>query len=818
MHGKPDPPQWAVLPAALGLALLCPGTAADSSLIVEAPVEALQAVVADGVSLAGLSVLLDLGAPDDVRRTIVSRVGSWALHVATGEAEDVRPDPVGTAPSTVVLDAPPGGPLPERVWRLRRAAASLRASFPCGRVLLRASAHDPLLGHRDALASVSGLENRVAVGDGWADLLAALPEVGTSATLVLREPRIDVARLRHVLQVLPPPWFRIGALLGNVSGRRLAAEPDGLRVLEAEGPTASADVAAGVTLSAAELLARHQASIVRRERLLPRLLSHGTSVVVFEVPGLAVPMTLSSDVTLEEAGSVRRVAHRGLRLNGLHLGRVPRLPLVTGDEDGPAPLGLAIDEAYAYAAAGRSRLDGVDAHVLEFTPRVAGVLPSGRALLHPVTFELVRLETVAAGRQGPFVSSRQVEERAPRTVGEHTLFLTSRLRLDQVYDAAGHRTPVRRELHFVRHEVPAADALPVTGDVVVALPAAAAVFAPPATAAAAARGATRVRTVAAGVLLDPGIDHPLPFLGGSWSELDLFGSGSQLSAQLGGAFARVGFTRPEIGGPDWHLRAEAAGAIVEYNDRSFREGVERHDEVLRQRPLRATLLLERRLGSRLRARIGYELSFTRLRAGADTAATFRVPRSPLTHGLRTELHGERGPFAASLWSVLARRASWHAWGHPGGEGDDVRRDSLRGGLTLSRVLLARPRAQARLHLEGTAGRGLDRFSRFGFDAFENRLAGYATNALRHDGALVGRLAFAATPHSRLRLAGFVDGARVRHSSAASGSANHGGAGLTAETPLGPLVLSAEWARGFAAPTQHGPAGPSVVRVAVFAAF
>jgi hypothetical protein len=794
----------------LGLVLVC--GAPQDGVTVETTPAALRAVSAEGERLDGLTVLLE-------REAMELAPDVLAVGGRVGLVTDVSA-PAGTTVgmSLVVLHAPPGGALAERRFVVRRAVAAARAAHPCAAIRVRATADDPLRRDPHVVAAVDGLETVVSPAPGPAGLLQALPESGRHVTLRLAD-AAGVRELQRVRQLLPEPWFRDGDVLGNATGRRLRAV-DGRLVASEPGEAHAAhheDVVAEAEPSAAELLVRHQAAIARREHTGPRLVSRGLHVVVFEVPGLSAPVTLDSQVTLEESPGRRSVAHRELRMNGLALGHVPRLPLLGGEGAGPAPLGLTVDEAFAYRALGRERRDGLPTFVLGFRPRARADLPSGRAWLHAGSFELVRLETVWPGRQGPFVSTRQVEERRPHGPGGR--WVTTRILVDQVYDAAGHRTPVHRELRLSRHEEPTGNALPTAVEVQVPL-------APPASVLAAAvapagdmpRPSSRVRTVAAGVLLDPGIDRPLPFVGGSWAELDLLGTGTQLQAQLGGAFARMAWTVPELGSPRWQLRAEGAVALVEYNDRAFRDGVERYDENLRQRPARATVLLERRLGGRVRARVGYELGFTRLRAGAGTGPTFRLPRSPLSHGLRAELHGERGPWSALGWTVAARRASWRAWGYEGGEGEAPARDSLRGGVSLSRLVLARPRAQARLQVEAMGGRGLDRFNRFGFDALENRLQGYATNALRHEGAVVVRAAVSATPSPRLRLAAFADGARVRASSARDGAGSHGGAGLSLETPVGPLVLAAEWARSLAAPFREGPAGRDVVRLTLFGAF
>src|SRR4029453_3996650 len=141
-------------------------------------------------------------------------------------------------------------------------------------------------------------------------------------------------------------------------------------------------------------------------------------------------------------------------------------------------------------------------------------------------------------------------------------------------------------------------------------------------------------SVAAGTLFDPNIDRPLPFAGLSYLDFDVLGTGAQMTALLAGPFAQVAGSVPSVGGPGLQIQASAFASLARYNDRSFRSGLERYDENLRHRPFRARVPALRRPGPRVRLRATYALDAVRLEANDTTAVDFRVPESPVAHGLR----------------------------------------------------------------------------------------------------------------------------------------------------------------------------------------
>jgi hypothetical protein len=332
--------------------------------------------------------------------------------------------------------------------------------------------------------------------------------------------------------------------------------------------------------------------------------------------------------------------------------------------------------------------------------------------------------------------------------------------------------------------------------------------------------AQRVRTLAAGVLADPGIDHPLPFAGLSYVDFDFLGTGTQVNAFFGGAFAQLAFAVPSVAGTRLQIHGSGFATVAEYNDRSFRNGREVYGEDVRQRPARLAVGLVHPLGTRARARADYELGYTRYRPTGFADPAFVTPASTPVHGVRLALEAQEGPWSASLWGGASRRQRWPAWGLPGNpESDAADVGFLRYGAEVARAFVFSPRAVARVELGGMAGRDLDRFSRFTFDGFDNRLHGYPSASLRYDRGAVLRTAASWNAARRLRLDGFFDGAFVRDPGFGRSAKGYAGVGAGLETALARRVLLAvEWGYGFQARGRDGTPGAHVLRATLLRIF
>ncbi|HET6900338.1 MAG TPA: hypothetical protein VFK70_18450, partial [Vicinamibacteria bacterium] len=599
------------------------------------------------------------------------------------------------------------------------------------------------------------------------------------------------------------------------------------------GFTAGVEVTAARTLTVEEILAAHQAAAARQAARVPALIATGSSVLTFQVPGLPAPMAVTAGTVLYRKGLLAEIEQRDLRLSGVPVAvgpdGVPRLPIVQPERVASPPLSITLGDAYRYRLEGEEERAGRACYVIGFEPRASG-RPSlrGRAWIAKEGFALVRLEGEQTGLRGAIVSSGQTDQFRPLDVGGTEAWLLVRSDVEQVYEGPGHRTPIHRVVAFDHIEpnppdfearlagarASAAVLLRETADGFRYLKRAGETAGAEDGRAVGDR-ATRVWSVAAGTLFDPNIDRPLPFAGLSYLDFDVLGTGAQMTALLAGPFAQLAVSVPSVGGPGLQIQASAFASLARYNDRSFRAGLERYDENLRQRPLRASVAALRRLGPRVRLRAAYELDAVRLEANDTTAADFRVPESPVAHGLRLGLEWERGAWSATAWGGAARRQGWREWGRPGDYAPEAR-TYQKAALTLARTFVSGPGVITRLEASALGGRDLDRFSRFTFDALDNRLRGYPSAGVRFDRGAVLRTSATWEAARGLRLDGFVDAAVVHDPTASRARQGHLGTGAAVEVALpGRILLNVDWGFGFEARDRDGGRGTHTVRVTAY---
>jgi hypothetical protein len=588
-------------------------------------------------------------------------------------------------------------------------------------------------------------------------------------------------------------------------------------------------------LAVEEIVARHQAAAARQAAEVRELISRGALTLSFEAPGFPAPVVISSEAVIYASAGLTELEQRAVRVNGLEFrgGRVPKLPIIEPERVASPPLTITLTGVYRYRLAGREPAAGTLCYVVAFEPiDAAAPLFRGRAWIAADTFAMVKAAAAQTGLRGPIVASEQVDEFREARAG---IWLLARSDVRQMYEGAAHRTPIHRVLAIAAHEINPPDFLKrrqaaYASDAVMLRdtpqgyrylrrepgPGGTAAAPEPAV----AGRANRVRTLAAGVIIDPNISVPLPFAGLSYVDFDLLGTGTQLNAFFGGTYGQLAFAVPSLGGSRWQLAGRASGIASTYNDRAFVNGREQYAENVRQRPAAAAVWLLRSLSPRVSMRIGYDLDYTHLEAGDATAPAFAVPADQIVHGARVALDAQRQGWNASVWWNPARRSGWRPWGFDSsGEYDPAHHDFQRYGASLARSAVLTQRLAGRVEGNWMSGRDLDRFSRYSFGTFDNRLRGYPSALIRYDRGAVLRTAAAWAAGSLLRLDGFFDTAWVRDPGFGRVLRNYTGVGgaLEAPAPFGTLI-AAEWGYGFRGINGDGSRGTHVIRVSGYKVF
>jgi hypothetical protein len=438
------------------------------------------------------------------------------------------------------------------------------------------------------------------------------------------------------------------------------------------------------------------------------------------------------------------------------------------------------------------------------------------------SFAMLKVSAAQTALRGPIVTSEQTDEFRQVKPG---IWLLARSDVRQMYEGAAYRTPIHRVLAIDRAEVNPPDFKERRARAYVDAPVmlrdtpqgyrylkkgSQAAQEPPEI----AGRSDRVRSLIGGVIIDPNISVPLPFAGISYVDFNLFNTGTQFNGFFGGSYGQLAFSVPSLGGTRWQVAGRAFGIASSYNDRAFVNGREIYEEDIRQRPSSASVWLLRPLTPRISFRAGYDLDYTHLARGDLTAPDFEIPADQIVHGARLSLDLQRAGWNASLWWNPARRAGWHAWGRGRpGEYDRAQRDFQRYGASFARSMSLTPRLAARAEAAWMTGRDLDRFSRYSFGTFDNRLRGYPSALIRYDRGGVLRTALAWGASKLVRADLFFDTAWAHDPGFGRGLRNYSGVGgaIEAPAPWGTL-LAVEWGYGFRGVNSNGSLGTQVLRI------
>ena len=624
------------------------------------------------------------------------------------------------------------------------------------------------------------------------------------------------------------------------------------------------NVAGTRTLTVEEIVVRHQAAAARQAAAVHSDIATGTFTLTFEAPSFVAPVTIVARTEIFRTSNpepelelpnpepraprpapraprdLTEVRQSDIRVNGVLFtsnGGVPNLPILEPERAAAPPLTITLSELYRYRLAGRETLRGRDTYVVAFEPKAgAASLFDGRAWIDAATFGMVRVAATQTGLKGAIVASEQTDDFS-RDADGHWLLARSDVR--QTYEGASVKTPIHRLLILEAHDINAPDfharlaAAHASPDVMLRETADGFRYlkrevrgtkyevrgteVEPVIRTLAGKS-DRIRTFAFGVIVDPNISIPLPFAGLSYVDFNLFGTGTQFSGFYGGSYGQLAFSAPSVRGTRWQIAGRAFGIASSYNDRAFDEGIEQYNRGIRQRPAQVAVWTLRPLSARTALRLEYDWDYNRYARADVTAPEFRVPRNQNAHAIKIGLDAQRAGWQASTWVSHAHRIGWHEWGVPGDADRALHSDYQRFGASLLRSGAISPSVTTRIEGAVMGGRHLDRFSRYTFGTFDNRLHGYPSALVRYDHGGVLRTAAAWTVGA-VRLDGFGDAALVHDPAFGPGLRHYAGAGAAIEAP-GPFrtLLSLEWGYGFQGIDTAGRKGTHVFRLSGYKVF
>lgn len=574
--------------------------------------------------------------------------------------------------------------------------------------------------------------------------------------------------------------------------------------------------------SVEEILARHQEVAVASAARVESVLADARIDFHYTVAGSGASIDVAYDSHYmwdKETGA--EFEYVAMYINGARWTRekMPDLPLIQPEKVLTPPLKIAMGRQYAYRLEGRARVGGRPAWRISFKPRDATATRyGGTAWIDRETYRLLKQSVVQTGLQAPVLASEETTLYAANAVpGGGQAYLPRRTTGQQQWNVAGTNFLVNREVRFtnirinepdfseqrqaayasphqilrdtdkgLRYLVPAADGERVVSDEV----------------------RTRSLFLVGGGFHNEALDSPIPFIGIDYFDYDFLGRGQQINLFLAGAANLITWADPALGHSRLDLSADLSLVGFASADRFFVEGVEREGAEIKSRSQALSVTLGVPLGRFLKFRGTYGLRYENFQAGEDMAADFIQPEDTLIQSGNLELQWNRRGFTATADVTGSYRVDWEVWGDPGVGSDligsrvvdfsDDHQDYTRWSFSLSQDIFLKAFQKLRLSATWLDGSDLDRFSRYQFSFFGEklRLRGFSGSGVRFDQGVLARLRYTFNLADVVTFDAGVDHGRVENLVGGEGYQDHTGIGFAGKF-LGPWGLIVKVEYGYA---------------------
>lgn len=554
-------------------------------------------------------------------------------------------------------------------------------------------------------------------------------------------------------------------------------------------------VTAEVELTAPEIIARLRAV----EEAQRRATLHYTATATLSYHYRAETVSLSVDVTSVNRffwkDGVGEYEEIDLFINGARWrGPAADLPFVQADKVKEVPIEVRLDEAYEYRLAGRDRVRGRPAYVLEFAPVSAGESRySGRVWIDAETFERLKIRLVQEGLEPPITSSEDVIEfgRAPGAGPEHWVPLEGYRQM--VFTVLGRAVVVERTVKYesflvngesfeeARRLAWASGRRMARDDeegfaYMLRRPGGGFM-----------RQSESLKNVAlvGGLTLgtDPIVSSPVA--GANYFDFDWLGTGTQVDVAWAGPFIFASWTDPSLAGTRWELSAE--GHLLGTREKLKRttDDGRRQAEDLDVLSEAAFFTLSRPLTTNTKGELQLQASHDWFGRTDETSGEMVLPTDLLTTTALGRWRYHRSGFGLEAWGATSVRDSWEDWGYfpprpdpdpndpnaplpplppPGAHGFSEDDRYHRWGVSVSKSLFPGGFQKLDMRLSFNSGRGLDRFSRFRVGEFGSiRVRGFNSRDYSFDRGLSGRLEWLTPiPRTPLSLELNLDGAVIEN--------------------------------------------------------
>ncbi len=542
-----------------------------------------------------------------------------------------------------------------------------------------------------------------------------------------------------------------------------------LEPAERSSATETLKITATETIDPYELVVKNQVFKDKEDQKFRSLQVDELSTYRYQAPnGIDIDVSFDDTVVIRKGAAIERL-RRDFYFGGVKwpYDKLPELPLIQPEKVQSAPLEIDLDKSYRYSYEGVDQVDGFATWKVRFQPGQEGKYFAGTVWIDQETGAHRKIRAIQFGLEPPISGNEKTvyfdwvedgDERFWTQVREESLqvLTIAGLRLALQIDSA--RSNFRFNRDDVNQVLSDAYASELTilrdtdkgfrylkkkgGERVLS-----------------ENTFDRKKAILGGVLYDPALDNPTPLAGFNYTDLDFLNKGYQANFFVAGAINDLIVSDPDFLDKGWDFTVELFLSALYFGDSIYEGDEERVDlevEELRE-SFNATLGIP--LNSFFKITANYGLRYLDYQEGDDTDPNYVLPVSTFENIGRLGLQFSRERFVANLELEYTARSDWETFGLPGAM-EPVQDSYRKAQLDFSyskRLAAFQTLAGEVRYLKGW---DLDRFSRFGFGFFENRVAGFGTSGVKGDEALRLSLEYEAGVSGLFGLDISLDGARA----------------------------------------------------------
>ncbi len=509
---------------------------------------------------------------------------------------------------------------------------------------------------------------------------------------------------------------------------------------------------------------------------------------------------------------------------------LPELPLIQPEKVAEVPLDIHLDKNYKYRLEGTDNINGNECYKISFEPENGEKsLYRGVVWIDKKNFAQRKIYSIQTNLEKPVISNAQTNYFNPVVWEDgNTYWLMDKIEGQQIFSTGGRNTVVTREVFFSGFSINNRDfhdrkqaaynsdnqilrdtekglryVVKKDGERVVK------------------EGETKSSLLGmAGAFYDSSLDYPLPLIGFNYFNFDFRDTGAQINFLFGGVMGTLNVTDADFLGSRFELGADAFIFGIPLTDKEYDSlGNEIEYEKIKYLTQSVNINLGLPVAEYGKLRLSYGCNHKSFKTHDDTHREFVMPESHFAHTAKLQARYDRKGYSVELWGSYTKRSRWEEWGMLDSGVYEENHDQYEGyGFTLGKEFFLPYFQKAGITIDGMKGHHLDRFSKYGFNFFGNRVRGFSGSGIRFDEGILAKTYYGFNLGEVIRFDIYADYAKTKDMSIAYEYLDHFGAGI-AGSFIGPwnTIINIDYGYGISSDVKQAE-GESEFRAVILKVF